>query len=71
MLAALAYFVSAQLGAAIALPHNVAAIWPPSGVMLALLVLSDRQHWPAVVGGGFAGAVVSVLLYHIIRFHLH
>jgi PAS domain S-box-containing protein len=64
MLAALAYFVSARLGAAIALPHNVAAIWPPSGVMLALLVLSDRQHWPALVGGGFAGALVSVLLYH-------
>ena len=64
ILAALAYFVSARLGAAIALPHNTAAIWPPSGVMLALLVLSDRRDWPALVTGGFAGALVSVTQYH-------
>ena len=64
ILAAVAYFVSARLGAAIALPHNIAAIWPPSGVMLALLVLSDRRDWPALVVGGFTGALVSVSLYH-------
>ena len=63
ILAALAYFASARLGAAIALPHNIAAIWPPSGVMLALLVLSDRRDWPALVAGGFVGALVSVTLY--------
>ena len=63
-LAGLAYFASAQLGAAFALPNNIAAIWPPSGVMLALLVLSDRRDWPALVAGGFAGALVSVSLYN-------
>ena len=64
ILAGLAYFASAQLGAAIALPHNIAAIWPPSGVMLAILVLSDRRDWPAIVAGGFTGALASVLLNH-------
>lgn len=64
ILAGLAYFASAQLGAAIALPHNVAAIWPPSGVMLALLVLSNRRDWPALVVGGFIGAFAFVLQYH-------
>ena len=32
--------------------------------MLALLVLSDRRDWPALVTGGFTGALVSVSLYH-------
>ena len=58
-LAALAYFGSARLGYAFAIPGGVVTLWPPAGVMLALLILSDRRDWPALVAGGVIGSFAS------------
>lgn len=59
LLAALAYFASARIGYALAIPQGIAVIWPPSGIMLALLVMSDRDEWPTLLAGGIAGSMIS------------
>jgi PAS domain S-box-containing protein len=61
MAAAVAYFASARLGYALAIPHGIVTLWPPSGVMLGLLALSKRRDWAPIVVGGFIGSVLSDL----------
>jgi PAS domain S-box-containing protein len=63
-LAAAAYFVSARLGYAFAIPHGIVTLWPPSGMMLGLLLLRNRGEWPALLAGGFLGSLASDLLSH-------
>ena len=58
-LAAVAYFVSARLGYTLAIPHGLVTLWPPSGVMLGLLLLSNKRDWPALLAGGFSGSLAS------------
>ena len=62
VLAALAYFASARLGYAFAIPQGVVTLWPPSGVILGLLLLSERRHWAALLVGAFVGGTASDLL---------
>jgi PAS domain S-box-containing protein len=61
-LAALAYFASARLGYAFEIPQGIVTLWPPSGVILGLLLLSERRHWAALVIGAFVGGTASDLL---------
>ncbi len=35
----------------VAQPENVSPFWPPSGLLLGLLLLSDRQRWPLLLLG--------------------
>jgi PAS domain S-box-containing protein len=60
-LAAAAYFLSARVGYAFAVPQGVVTLWPPSGVMLGLLCVSGTRNWPALVAGGLLGSVLSDL----------
>ncbi|MGQ0640887.1 MAG: MASE1 domain-containing protein [Gemmatimonadaceae bacterium] len=59
---ALAYFASARVGYLFAIPNGLVTLWPPSGVMLGLLVLSRRQMWPITLAGGLAGSLASDLV---------
>ncbi len=61
LLASLAYFASARLGYALSV-QGIAVLWPPSGVMLALLLLTERRGWPVLVLGGVAGSIASDLI---------
>jgi len=46
------YALSAWLGLKLAVLHgNVTAIWPPSGIALAALLLFGPRFWPAVAAG--------------------
>jgi integral membrane sensor domain MASE1/anti-sigma regulatory factor (Ser/Thr protein kinase) len=57
---ALAYFASAKLGLALAFSNeNVTAIWPPTGIALAALVLWGRGLWPGVLLGAFLANVTT------------
>lgn len=48
------YALSAFLGLKLAVVHgNVTAIWPPSGIALAALLLFGPRFWPAVMAGAF------------------
>ena len=48
------YYVSGKLGLLLAIPPGYAtAIWPPSGIALAGLLLGGYRLWPGVVLGSF------------------
>ncbi len=49
---ALAYVASARLGLTLAFANeNVTAIWPPTGIAVAALVLRGRRLWPGIAAG--------------------
>ena len=51
---ALAYFITGKLGVFLAIPPGYAtAIWPPSGIALAGILLYGYRAWPGIVLGSF------------------
>jgi integral membrane sensor domain MASE1/anti-sigma regulatory factor (Ser/Thr protein kinase) len=57
---ALVYFGSAKLGLALAFSNeSVTAVWPPTGIALAALVLWGRGLWPGVLLGAFLANVTT------------
>jgi integral membrane sensor domain MASE1/anti-sigma regulatory factor (Ser/Thr protein kinase) len=57
---ALAYFGSAKLGLAFAFETpSTTAIWPPTGIALAALVLGGRRLWPGVAAGALAANLTT------------
>jgi PAS domain S-box-containing protein len=67
---ALVYFISAKLGLSLAfLNENATAVWPPTGIALAAIVLLGYRIWPGILLGAFlanlttsgsAGASISI-----------
>jgi integral membrane sensor domain MASE1 len=52
---ALAYFVGARFGLSLAFAtKQVTALWPPTGIAVAALVLFGFRVWPAIALGAFA-----------------
>ena len=52
---AVAYFLAAKLGLALAtVGVTVTLVWPPSGVAVAAMLLRGPRVWPGVVIGAFA-----------------
>jgi integral membrane sensor domain MASE1 len=59
-LLALAYFVAAKLGLSLALVNRYAtAVWPPTGIALAALLLLGHRLWPGVLIGAFLANVTA------------
>jgi integral membrane sensor domain MASE1 len=57
---AIVYFASAKLGLTLAFSNvSVTAIWPPTGIALAALVLWGRGLWPGVLLGAFLANVTT------------
>jgi integral membrane sensor domain MASE1 len=57
---ALVYFASAKLGLTLAFASpSVTAVWPPTGIALAILVLWGRWLWPGVLVGAFLANVTT------------
>lgn len=55
LILALAYYVTGRLGLQLAIPPGYAtAVWPPSGIALAGLLLYGWRLWPGVMLGSFA-----------------
>jgi PAS domain S-box-containing protein len=62
------YFIAGKLGLSLAFVHaSATAVWPPTGIALAALLLYGRYLWPAIFIGAFlvnvttAGSVASSL----------
>ncbi|HWM75994.1 MAG TPA: MASE1 domain-containing protein, partial [Methylomirabilota bacterium] len=59
VLAAL-YVVAAKLGLKLALVHaSATAVWPPTGIALAALLLLGRRMWPGIFIGAFVANVTT------------
>jgi integral membrane sensor domain MASE1 len=57
---AVLYFLVARLSLFFVVqPEGVAALWPVSGFMLAVLLLSPRQRWPLLILGGVIANVAA------------
>jgi integral membrane sensor domain MASE1/anti-sigma regulatory factor (Ser/Thr protein kinase) len=57
---ALIYFAAAKLGLGLAFSTpSVTAVWPPTGIALAALVLGGRGLWPGVLLGAFLANVTT------------
>ena len=61
---ALAYFAGAELGQLLSLkPGNFAALWPPSGLYLAALVLAPSRQWPRLMVAAAVATLASDRLH--------
>ena len=65
---AIVYFLAGKLGLHFAFLHaSASAIWPPTGIALAAVLLFGRRIWPAIFVGAFlvnvttSGSIVSSL----------
>ncbi|MDH3871071.1 MAG: diguanylate cyclase [Gammaproteobacteria bacterium] len=60
---ALLYVASAKLGLLLAVVHgNVTAVWPPTGIALAALLLLGTRMWPAIAAAALLVNLMSGLL---------
>lgn len=51
---AASYFLTGKLGLLLAIPPGYAtAVWPPSGIALAVLLVYGERYWPGVLLGAF------------------
>lgn len=51
---AFCYYVTGRLGLLLAVPPGYAtAVWPPSGLALAVLLCLGRRYWPGIMLGSF------------------
>ena len=55
LLIAALYVITARLGLTLAMPpeNKATAVWPPSGIALAALLLAGRRVWPGIWVGAF------------------
>ena len=59
----LAYFISAGVGVTLLVPpQSIASFWPPSGLLVGVLVVSRTQRWPSLLGAVLTAAVAVNLL---------
>ncbi|MDQ2985310.1 MAG: MASE1 domain-containing protein [Armatimonadota bacterium] len=61
VLTAAAYALSARVGLLLAMPpaFKATAVWAPSGIAIAALLLAGRSVWPGVLIGAFVGNVLD------------
>lgn len=66
VLLAVAYVVSARLGLTLAFANeNVTAVWPPTGIAVAALVLRGRRLWPGIALGALVANWTHGLPVHL------
>ncbi len=62
LIVAIVYFAGAELGLSLASVHeNVTAVWPPTGIAIASLLIFGRRVWPGI----FLGALAANVLTHL------
>ncbi|QEL20454.1 PAS domain S-box protein [Limnoglobus roseus] len=54
------YFAAARFGVAFVVqPESISVFWPPAGLLLAYLLLTDRCYWPFALAAAFGATVVA------------
>jgi signal transduction histidine kinase/CheY-like chemotaxis protein len=53
------YFLAANFGLSLGIEEQVTAVWPPSGIALAAMVLGGRRLWPGVWLGALAANLAA------------
>jgi len=58
-IAAILYFAAAWLGHSLAFSGTALAVWPPSGMAFALMVLMGRKAWPGIAIGALTANLLA------------
>jgi len=62
LLVAVVYFAGAELGLSLASLHtNVTAVWPPTGIAIASLLIFGRRVWPGIFVGALAANLMTAI----------
>jgi putative nucleotidyltransferase with HDIG domain len=56
------YLVAAQIGDLLSIQRTFATFWPPAGLVLAMLLVSERGDWPVLIAVGILGNISSDLI---------
>jgi PAS domain S-box-containing protein len=59
LLVGVAYFAGARVGYAFSIGGGLVTLWPPSGIILGILLLSPRATWPPTLLGAMVGSFAS------------
>lgn len=63
IVAAVAFLAAAELGNALSVQRQFSTFWPPSGVLLVLLIFAKPREWPVLLAAAAAANVGSDLLH--------
>lgn len=56
------YYLGAKLGFLLSISEgNASSVWPPSGMMLAVLILGGYRLWPGILLGAIAANILNLL----------
>jgi len=62
LIVAVVYFAGAELGLSLASLHtNVTAVWPPTGIAIASLLIFGRRVWPGIFAGALAANLMTAI----------
>ena len=62
LIVAFVYFAGAELGLSLASLHtNVTAVWPPTGIAIASLLIFGRRVWPGILVGALAANLMTAI----------
>ncbi|HXC71106.1 MAG TPA: MASE1 domain-containing protein [Pyrinomonadaceae bacterium] len=62
LIVAVVYFAGAELGLSLASLHtNVTAVWPPTGIAIASLLIFGRRVWPGIFVGALAANLMTAI----------
>ena len=63
LLLGIGYVVAAELGNLLSVQQTFSTFWPPAGLFMAMLLISERKDWPVLILAGIAGNLCSDLLH--------
>jgi PAS domain S-box-containing protein len=63
LLFAVAYVGAAELGNRLSVQTTFSTFWPPSGLFIAVLLLTEPRQWPVLIAAGVLGNISSDLLH--------
>lgn len=63
LLLGIGYVVAAELGNLLSVQQTFSTFWPPAGLFMAMLLISERKDWLVLILAGIAGNLCSDLLH--------
>lgn len=55
--------LAAEVGNLLSVQHMFATVWPPAGLLVAMLLISEKRDWPYLLAAAAAAFVASDLLH--------
>jgi putative nucleotidyltransferase with HDIG domain len=60
---AVGYVVAAEVGNLLSVQHVFSTFWPPAGLFVGMLLISERRDWPLLVLAAVVGNITSDLMH--------